>query len=133
MVLVDTSVWSSFLRRKIKSSNVPVETLRHLIANNQVCLTGIVRQEILSGIREQAQYNKIADILNGFPDLLATSEDHTLASLFYNTCRSKGIQGSHIDYLICAQAVNGTMAILTEDTDFKEYAKYLPIDLMENA
>ena len=52
-----------------------------------------------------------------------------VAAKFYNLCRSKGIQGSHIDLLICSIAVRLNMEIYTEDKDFQKYKKYVPIDL----
>jgi predicted nucleic acid-binding protein len=44
-------------------------------------------------------------------------------------CRKKGIQGSHIDFLICAVAELHEMSIFTLDKDFIRYATVLPIKL----
>ena len=41
----------------------------------------------------------------------------------YNICRSAGIQGSHIDFLICAFAERENAPIFTTDKDFFHYAK----------
>jgi len=95
-----------------------------------VQMLGIVRQELLSGIKTDSQYETIRKLISSFPDLLASSKDHSQAAKFYNLCRNKGIQGSPVDFLICAQAYNNKLAILTEDKDFKNYAKYLPIRLV---
>jgi predicted nucleic acid-binding protein len=46
--------------------------------------------------------------------------------------RSKGIQGSNTDFLICAAAVRRDMAIFTIDKDFLRFAKCLPIVLHES-
>lgn len=132
MVVVDTSVWSAFLRRDINKSLSVVHIFGELVRKNQVQLLGIVKQELLSGIKHKRQFNRIADILDGFPSLLATSEDHFLAAGFFNTCRTHGIQGSHIDFLICAQAVNNNSTILTTDNDFLYYKKVIPIELLKN-
>jgi predicted nucleic acid-binding protein len=53
------------------------------------------------------------------------------AAEFCNVCRSKGIQGSTIDFLICSVAHSENMTIFTIDNDFENYAKYLPIKLMK--
>jgi predicted nucleic acid-binding protein len=39
-----------------------------------------------------------------------------------NTCRSKGIQGSNTDCLLCAVAERRGLAILTTDRDFERFA-----------
>ena len=45
---------------------------------------------------------------------------------------SKGIQGSHIDFLICSVAQNYNLSIYTADKDFISYASVLPILLYKN-
>lgn len=128
-VIVDTSVWSLFLRRDRNTQSGSLSLLRQAIKENNVQLLGIVRQELLSGIKSEAQFRKIRQLLESFPDLLAESQDHTEAAGFFNRCRRKGIQGSPVDFLICAQAHRHKMAILTEDRDFENYAEHLPIKL----
>ena len=56
-------------------------------------------------------------------------DDDENAAGYYNICRSKGVQGTATDLLICAIAVRHGMRIFTTDTDFNEFAKHLPIDL----
>ena len=130
MVIVDTTVWSAFLRRDAQRPDSAVEIVRDLVRKNQVQLLGIVKQELLSGIRHGRQFSRLAEILKGFPLLLATEADHDLAVQFFNRCRTRGVQGSHIDFLICAQAVNNRFPILTADGDFSRYSKTIPIELV---
>lgn len=130
-VIVDTSVWSLFLRRDGHVRSASLDRLRQMIKEKNVQMLGIIRQELLSGIRNEAQFLKLSQILGSFPDLLAGSADHTQAADFFNQCRRKGIQGSPVDFLICAQAHRNGMAILTEDKDFKEYASHIPIKLIK--
>lgn len=47
------------------------------------------------------------------------------AARFFNTCRTHGVQGSHIDFLISAVAANNGFAILTLDNDFSRYAQFI--------
>jgi len=128
-VLVDTSVWSLALRRGGDSTLGPVRELRSLIADNRVQMIGAIRQELLSGIRDEGQFNELEARLSAFPDLPASSEDHVMAARFYNECRGKGVQGSNTDFLICAVAVRHRLAIFTTDKDFALFAKHLPIVL----
>ncbi len=129
-VIVDTTVWSLFLRRQEHVDSASLEFLRQAIKEKNVQMLGIVRQELLSGIKNASQFTRLRHLLENFPDLLAESVDHTEAARFFNLCRQKGIQGSPVDFLICAQAHRHKMAILTDDKDFENYAEHLPIDLI---
>jgi len=129
-IIVDTSVWSQFLRRQDPVESRSLSILRAGIREKNVQMLGIIRQELLSGIKERKQYIKVAELLSSFPDLLAESADHSEAAVFFNTCRKKGIQGSPIDFLICAQASRNKMTIMTEDKDFELYSKHIPIELI---
>jgi predicted nucleic acid-binding protein len=92
-------------------------------------MLGLIRQELLSSIRHARQFDKVRDRLRAFPDLPLVAADHEEAAAFCNRCRAKGIQGSTIDFLICAAAARRDLPILTTDADFSRYARVLPIRL----
>src|SRR3990167_3690317 len=117
-VLVDTCIWSESLRR-IHSHNKHAHELKEIIADNRACIIGPIRQEILSGIRVKQQFQILREHLTAFPDLLIKSIDYENAAEYSNLLRSKGIQGSAIDYLICAVANRYSLQIYTLDDDFK--------------
>lgn len=100
-----------------------------LAVEKRVAIIGPVRQEILSGIRERAEYDRVRGLLRAFTDTDITLEDYEQAASFFNSCREKGIQGSQIDFLICAIAVRHGFSIFTTDGDFSYFAKVLPINL----
>jgi len=131
-VLVDTSVWSEALRRAKKIESDVVREFRSLILEHRVDIVGPIRQEVLSGLREDAQFEKLEKHLAAFPDLPLASEDYVMAARFFNICRAKGVQGSNTDFLICALAVRRQLAICTTDKDFSLFAKHLPIVLHES-
>lgn len=130
-VLVDTSVWSEALRRRRKVDSDVVQELRSLILEHRIDIIGPIRQEILSGLREDAQFEKLEKHIAAFPDIPLETADHIMAAQFFNTCRAKGVQGSNTDFLICAVAVRRQHSIFTTDGDFPLFAKYLPIVLHE--
>jgi predicted nucleic acid-binding protein len=130
-VLVDTSVWSAVLRRSEDHNQDTKRLLAELIAGNLVQMMGPIRQEILSGVREESQFDTLKNHLSSFPDVPIATVDYITAALYFNQCRRKGIQGSNTDYLICAVAVRNRMQILTTDNDFKEFRKIIPIKLYE--
>lgn len=128
-VLVDTSVWSLALRRGKQSIAAPAQELRQLIQDHRVQMIGPIRQEILSGIRNDSQFNKLRKHLESFPDLPILTNDYVRAAKFFNLCRSKGIQGSNTDFLICAVAVQNKFSIFTTDKDFELFSKHIKIIL----
>jgi predicted nucleic acid-binding protein len=129
-VLVDTSVWSHALRRRASAEHSPLSTaLASLVQDGRVAMIGPVRQELLSGIKERAQCEKLREHLRAFSDLEITSADYEEAASNFNRCRQKGIQGSNTDFLICAIAARHEFSIFTTDDDFEHYAKVLPITL----
>lgn len=130
-VLVDTSVWSVVLRRSKQTVSGLTQQLRDLIADHRVEIIGPIRQEILSGIRYEDKLRKVDTYLSPFLDIPIIKEDYVTAARFFNLCRSKGIQGSNTDFLICAVALRNRLAIFTKDKDFLHFAKYLPIVLYE--
>ena len=129
-VLVDTCIWSLALRRKKQpDSNVEVIEFQELIEEVRVQLIGPIRQEILSGVKRKQQFSKLKKILSAFPDLPLASEDFELAAEYFNTLRSKGIQGSSTDLLICAVSTRNNMPIFSNDNDFNYYKKHISITL----
>ena len=127
-VLVDTSVWSAVLRRNRPDPKLTA-IVTELIKEGRILVVGPIRQELLSGIKEKAQFEKLKKRLAAFPDVPLETKHFELAAQFYNTCRAKGVQGSHIDYLLCAVCDCEQAAILTKDKDFEGYAKHLGIRL----
>ena len=130
-VLIDTSIWSLALRRSEHAQNPETEELRRLIAAHVAEIIGPIRQEVLSGLRDQSQFDRLESHLAAFADLPLLMEDYVTAAKFYNLCRSKGIQGSNTDFLICAVAVRHYLAVFTTDGDFPHFAKCLPVVLHE--
>ena len=127
-VLVDTSIWSLALRRA-GSPHPSRSELEQLIQDGLVAIIGPIRQEILSGVKVATQFNLLRENMRNFPDIVLTSEDYEEAAGFFNECRSRGIQGSNTDFLICAVSVRRQMSIFSNDKDFHHYAKVLPIKL----
>lgn len=128
-VLVDSSVWSLALRRSAPRPHPLVDELRELIRESRAHLIGPIRQEILSGMRDRSQFERLRDRLRGFPDVALHIEDYERAADMYNICRSRGVQGAGTDFLLCAAAEIRQMAILTTDEDFTRYSRHIPVSL----
>ena len=130
-VVVDTSVWSLALRRIAPRRQDEVSELKELIGEGRVVLLGAIRQEILSGVGCEPDFESLRNHLRAFPDEEITTTDHERAATCFNLCRSRGIQGSNTDFLICAVAERRGFSILTTDKDFAVFARVLPIRLQK--
>jgi len=129
-VLVDTCIWSEVLRYKTPDTKL-VTQFKDLVEDGRVVIIGPIRQELLSGISNVVQFKKLKEILASFPDVPLQTDHFEQAAEYCNMCRKKGVQGSTIDFLICAVASIEKFFIYTTDKDFDNYKKYLSIKLFK--
>src|SRR5580698_4595649 len=137
MILVDTSVWLLALRRKPKDlapwESRLTEALFRIVNENRAQMVGIVRQELLSGIREDSQLRRLRDYLKDFSDAPVNADDYEEAARAGNRCRQSGIAASPIDMILCAIALRQDWEIFTIDRDFLRYRDVLKIRLLSAA
>lgn len=129
-VLIDTCVWSLVLRHR-KPDPRFTAIVTDLISDGRAVLIGPIRQEILSGVSDAKQFDTLRRLLSAYNDIPLRSLHFETAAEFSNVCRSHGVQGSTIDFLICAVAHHENLLILTTDKDFTHFARHLPIALYE--
>ena len=133
-VLIDTSVWSLALRRRSEQLNAGerrlVDEWKSLIREGRARLIGIVRQEVLSGIRNDRDFERVRERLVAVRRHSGGStHDHEEAARLFNRCRVKGVTGAPIDLLICAIARRCDLAVFTTDRDFERYRPLLGVEL----
>jgi len=128
-VIVDTPIWSYALRSKKAGFEQYVKEFETLIADQRVLIIGPIRQEVLSGYSEIKKFEKLNQKLKYFENTPIVDDDYVQAAKFSNTCRKNGIQGSHIDFLICAVAYRLQSQIFTTDKDFGYYQNHVPAKL----
>ena len=128
-VIVDTCVWSLALRRNADQNNMFVYELTALIQESRAQLLGSIRQELLSGIKLQKQFQQLKKHLRAFEDIQLEEKDYELAAEYFNNCRQKGIQGSTTDFLICAVSTRCNIPILTCDKDFSNFQAAIIVNL----
>src|SRR5260370_8660678 len=91
MVLVDTPVWSLALRRRPEHLSTQeqqlTQALAELIREGRVQMLGPIRQELLSGIREEAQFRKLRDYLRAFQEQVLEAVDYEAAPHLTNRRR----------------------------------------------
>jgi hypothetical protein len=131
--LVDTSVWSLALRRKREdlspSEGNLVAELSELVQEGRVRTIGLIRQELLSGIKTAEQFERLRAYFRSFPDEAIDTSDYEEAAKSGNQCKSKGLAVSIVDILMCAVAMKRNWSILTTDPDFSNYARVIPLTI----
>lgn len=134
MVLVDTPVWSLALRRKAlalsDNERLLTRTLYELVQRSQVRLLGSIRQEVLSGVREDSQFRRIREHLGDFDNVDLDAHDYEEAARISNLCRRAGIASSAVDLLLCSVALRYGWEIFTTDHDFLQYGRVVRIRLL---
>jgi predicted nucleic acid-binding protein len=133
LIVVDTSLWSLAFRRRSWPKGIKpriVQLLEKLTRDKQrIVVPGIVIQELLSGVKEPSQAERLLRIMEGYPILLATQEHHIEAANISNVCRKAGISASTIDCLIAAQCILENGILMTLDDDFSQMAKHCSLRL----
>ncbi len=133
MVIVDTSIWSLALRRRPRQISMgqtrQLRRLEELIEEGRARVLGCIRQELVSGIRSAEQFERLRKQLRAFPDVGQEIEDYEVAAEISNACRTHGIAGTPVDFLLCAVAARRNWSIYTADRDFGRYAKHVPVNL----
>ena len=134
MIVLDTSVLSAVYRRSPAPVR-PAPAVRRFVelvrSDAPMAIPGVVLQEILSGVKTEAQFRRLDDLLSGFPLLLANRQTHVLAAEVRNLCRARGVAGATIDCLIAAQTLQADAELMTLDKDFVRIARHTALKLLE--
>lgn len=126
MILVDTSVWIDFFAAK----DLPhVNVLEQLILNDaNLVLMGIVLTEILQGIANDAQHQKVQQYLQPIPRLDMNESIWLLAADIYRQQRKRGITIRKTnDCIISATALHYDCCLLHNDKDFRMIQRNYPL------
>lgn len=129
-ILVDTCVWSLSLRRKSQTALSDAEqrlvrSLAEAIQNGQIAMVGPIRQEILSGVKDSDQFERLRRALDAFADEPIATRHYEDAARLFNICRSRGVECGPVDILICAVANANRWSILTNDAGLKRCIEVL--------
>jgi predicted nucleic acid-binding protein len=128
-ILVDTSVWIDFFR---KISSRETELFKQALERReQIFITGIIAQEILQGIRQDAQYDSVLNYLLLFSRIEDEFDDYLAAAKIYRTLRRRGVTvRSPVDCLIASLAIKQNAYLMHNDSDFAAIAKHFPLSII---
>jgi predicted nucleic acid-binding protein len=123
-LIFDTSVWIDFLKDK---SNPEADLLTSYIdQEDQVLLIPTILQEVLQGIREDAQYRQIKEIFSYFTVLQLSPVQAAIgAAELYRGLRKKGVTiRKSNDCLIAFYAIEFSTPLVHRDSDFELISKH---------
>ena len=116
-IVVDTSVWIEFFNQP----HSPVTLhLQSLLRNRQVVLVGMVLAEILQGIKNPEEAQRVRKSLEPLPFLETTRENWQKAGELSAQLRRKGLTLPLSDLIIAATALQEEVAVFTLDPHFKK-------------
>ena len=132
-VLVDTSVWSLMLRRNPATLNTSerhtVRELQDLVNDGRAVIVGAIRQELLSGIKHEAQFQALKSKLSVFEDSEISTADYENAAAAASKCMTAGVPTTSIDVFICALALDRQWPIFTSDRGFAQFQRVLKFQM----
>ncbi|MBN1189617.1 MAG: PIN domain-containing protein [Dehalococcoidales bacterium] len=125
-ILIDTSVWIEFFRKKEPFYS----RVSKLIDDDSVCCTGVILAELIQGVKQGLDISVLRDFLYVFHFLEESRELWAEAGKLSFTLRKGSKQVGLIDCYIALAAYNEKAAILTLDSRFTEIKKHLEIVLV---
>jgi hypothetical protein len=125
MLLLDSSVWIDIHRARTTSATRYVETREDV---EDIATAGIIYQEVLQGIREDAEYEYMRQVLSStlilHPRELSTYE---IAAQLHRAARAAGFTiRKPNDCLIAALALESGALLVHNDRDFFALAQVEP-------
>jgi predicted nucleic acid-binding protein len=90
VILLDTSVLSAAFRRRRRAGAeaLAANALAGMIARDvPLAIPGIVLQELLRGVRDNAQFARLSRLVEPFPVVMAERRDHVTGARIANACR----------------------------------------------
>ena len=123
-LIFDTSVWVGYLQ---SSTSAAIELLEeYIVYNHTILLTPTIIQEILQGIRYEADYIRVKNSLLGFRLLDIKPLDAAIgAADLYRSLRKKGVTiRKSNDCLIAYYGIYHDVAVVHHDSDFDLIARH---------
>lgn len=124
-ILVDTSAWIEFFRKKAPYHNAILE----LIDDGRVCCTGIVLAELIQGAKSQKELDVLNEFLHVFDFLPDSTELWGKAGEMSFSLRLKGKIVGLADCYISVLAISNKVTLLTLDKHFEIIKKEIGLNL----
>ena len=120
-VLIDTSAWIQFFRKKEDPVSSMVESL---VESDRAVMTGVVMTELLQGTRNEKEARQLAMLLSVLPFIETERMDWQAAGETLRKLRARGVTIPVTDAVIGTVAHRRGLAVLTTDPHFD----HLPVE-----
>jgi predicted nucleic acid-binding protein len=125
-ILVDTSAWIEFFRKKESSISL---RLREYLKLNQACYKGPVAVELFQGAKTSKEVEVIHRLLETIHYVEITrSHYHRAGQISHKAARSGKIF-SVVDLTLAVVAHDEQLKLLSLDTHFKKISQFCPLSL----
>jgi len=123
-VLVDTSIWIEFFKKKETSIR---EGLIQLLERGAACYTSIIALELYRGARTEREVAVLDDLFMSIENVTEGAETHKGAGLMGRTLAQQGITVGAVDLLIARLALENALSLLSLDKHFDAIAQWFPL------
>ena len=129
MILVDASVWIDYLNGVV---NAQTDWLNENLSRQWLGLTDITLCEVLQGVKDRSQAEKVRQYLMEFQILTPGGTDLALAAAEdYRALRDVGITvRKTIDCWIASFCIREGHALLQKDRDFNGFERHLGLKVV---
>jgi predicted nucleic acid-binding protein len=125
-ILVDTSVWIEFFRRKESSISF---RLREYLKLNQTYYTGPIAVELYQGAKTSKEVEVIRQLLQTIHYVEITRSHYHHAGQISHQAARTGKIFSVVDLILAVVAYDEQLKLFSLDTHFKEISQFCPLTL----
>ena len=125
-VLVDTSAWIDFFRKKESSLS---KKLREHLELNQVYYTGPIAVELYQGAKTNKEIEVLDQLLQDIHYVEITRTHYHHAGQISHRAARSGKIFSIVDLILAVVAHDENLTLLSLDAHFKEISKFCPFQL----
>ena len=124
MIVVDSSVWIDYLRRRLTPETA---ALNDLLGRERILVGDLVLAEVLQGCPTDHAHRQARRVFETLRVIEIAGEEIALrASDHYRSLRSRGVTvRKTIDTLIAARCIADRLTLLHSDRDFDPFAEHL--------
>ncbi|MCL4459595.1 MAG: PIN domain-containing protein [Chloroflexi bacterium] len=128
LYLIDTSVWLEVLPPGRAASELR-ERVDALLAADQVATTGMIRLELVSGARNEADYRRLEEMLSALHAVPVAEERWNEAAQLAFRLRRRGVVVPSTDLFIAAIAIAAGATVLHRDRHFDMVASHASLSV----
>jgi len=126
-VLIDTSVWVDFFRKKESLVSVKV---REYLKLNQVCYAGPILVELYQGAKTQREIEILDQLFDTISYIDITRDHYHHAGMVSQKAAREGKVFSTIDVILAVLAHDGGFSLFSLDRHFHDISRYCALSLI---